>query len=230
MAEDSSTISPTPAPVDSQQIVLKVGERRFTTTYQTLVGESTFFDSLLSRRWDSQQQDGTYLVDADPALFEHILRYLRRGLFPLFYDRVRGHNYGLYIALLDEARYFGIDKLVSWLEAKEYIHAVKVQISVKVVEEPECFIQKRVSSDIVEEYYPHWVTKRVYVCPRGIEIHRGNPGHCGRRCKGAKGDGGDEYVEEHCLEPFAVVQKKIIFDESRCSRAGAVACGSHPHS
>src|SRR4051812_48134438 len=78
---------------------LKVGGRRFVTTRETLTEESAFFASLLSGRWDNALPDGSYFINADPALFEHILRYLRRSVFPLFFDAENGHDHHLYLSL-----------------------------------------------------------------------------------------------------------------------------------
>jgi len=41
--------------------------------------ESAFFAALFSGRWDNADADGFFFIDADPDLFEHILRYVRRG-------------------------------------------------------------------------------------------------------------------------------------------------------
>lgn len=68
------------------QVVLQVGERRFVTTSDTLIQGSGFLRSLFSGRWDNAQDDGSHFVDADGDLFVHVLRYLRRGVFPLFYN------------------------------------------------------------------------------------------------------------------------------------------------
>lgn len=93
-------------------ICIQVGGRRFTTTTkETLTEESAFFASLLSGWWNNALEDGSYFIDADPVLFEHILRYLRRGVFPLFFGAVKGHDYHLYLSLLEEARYFQIRRL-----------------------------------------------------------------------------------------------------------------------
>lgn len=105
--------------IEDREVVLEVGGRRFKTTYDTLK-ESSFFESLLSSRWNNVRHDGSYFIDADPGLFHYILRYLRRGVFPLFYNRVLGHDYDRYNSLLAEAKYFGIKKLESWLEEKLY--------------------------------------------------------------------------------------------------------------
>jgi len=57
-----------------RQITLQVGERQFFTTREALIAESSFFASLLSGRWDNAQEDGSYFIDADPNIFEHVLR------------------------------------------------------------------------------------------------------------------------------------------------------------
>ncbi|KAF4628219.1 hypothetical protein G7Y89_g9933 [Cudoniella acicularis] len=97
-AQSKSVPSP---PSNSRQITLQAGERRFVTVAETLTHEN-----------------GSYFIDADPELFEHILRYLRRGVLPIFYDRVKGHNYSLYLALLGKAKYFQILRLENWLKRK----------------------------------------------------------------------------------------------------------------
>jgi hypothetical protein len=61
-----------------------------------LIEESTYFESLLSGRWNTAREDGSYFVDADPDLFVHILRYLRRRVLPVFYNLQKGHDYALY--------------------------------------------------------------------------------------------------------------------------------------
>lgn len=76
------TTTTSPPLAANVQVLLQVGERRFTTTNETLTNESTFFASLLSGRWSNALPDGSHFIDADPMLFEHILRYLRRGVLP----------------------------------------------------------------------------------------------------------------------------------------------------
>ena len=73
-------------------IALQVGERRFTTTRDTLMAESDFFASLLSGRWNNAMKNGAYFIDADANLFDHILRHLRRGAFPLFFDKSKEYD------------------------------------------------------------------------------------------------------------------------------------------
>ena len=80
---------------------LQVGERKFTTTKDTL-SKSGFFSALLAGPWEGDLlMDGSYFIDADPDIFEFVLKYLRHGTFPLFYDKVKGHDYRLYLAVLE---------------------------------------------------------------------------------------------------------------------------------
>ena len=196
------------------RISLHVGEHRFITTRETLVGESGFFASLLSGRWDNAQNDGSYFIDADGSLFEHILRYLRRGVFPIFYDKMRGHDYLMYLALLEEARYFQITQLQEWLEKKQYLRVLKIQYSATEVEGTrELQIPRR--PDMELEYYPTWGTRKVYICPRGIYVHRGNPSACGRDCRKAQGNADDIYEEDRALKVL-VVEKQTVFDAQAC--------------
>ncbi|KAG6302344.1 hypothetical protein E4U45_002833 [Claviceps purpurea] len=115
------------------RIKLLVGERTFITTRDTLIRESPFFRRNFSGPWAEPPQDGIYFVDADPALFEHILRYLRQSVFPLFYRQSIGHNLGLYAALCKEAEFFQIQRLQTWLSQGRYLDAVHEKQGWKVV-------------------------------------------------------------------------------------------------
>ena len=69
----------------SPMIVLNVGGQRVCTLPETLTSESSWFRYLLSGHWPVPQlEDGSYFVDVDPITFEHVLNYLRRGVFPPF--------------------------------------------------------------------------------------------------------------------------------------------------
>ena len=197
MSRDTAPQEPLTFATD-RQIALQVGERRFVTTRETLE-ESDFFASLLSGRWSNAQEDGSYFIDADSTLFEHILRYLRRGVLPVFYDKAKGHDYGTYLALLEEAKYFGIMRLVNWLEQKQYLQAIKSVYSGEELEGTDGFRKTR-GTDVELEWYPTWRIKKVYICPRGIYVHRGNPGACGRACRRRQGDCDDMYDEELVLK------------------------------
>ncbi|KAK4119371.1 hypothetical protein N657DRAFT_626804 [Parathielavia appendiculata] len=195
---------------------LQVGERHFTTMRDTLTEESAFFAALLSGRWDNALDDGSYFIDADPALFEHILRYLRRGIFPLFFDVVKGHDYHLYVSLLEEARYFQITRLENWLERKRYLDAVQVAHTAdQYHDDYSSWAYLKVPSGVTVEHYPQWAIRKVYICPRGIPGHRGSPMSCGRRCAAAQGDNDDIYEEEPYLK-MLVLKKTVTFRPEVC--------------
>jgi len=202
-----------PVTTTDRRVTLQVGERRFVTTLQTLE-ESSFFASLLSGRWENAQEDGSYFVDADPTIFEHILRYLRRGVLPIFYDKAKGHDYGMYLAVLEEAKYFDITRLVDWVENKKYLQAIKTKFSGKELEGTNELCATR-GTDVDLYWHATWGTKKVYICPRGIYVHRGNPHACGRDCKKAQGDADDIYEDEPVLRAL-VTEKQVICDLDAC--------------
>lgn len=59
---------------------LDIGGVRFKTTRQTLTSQpQTFFEGLLSGRFEVLEDDGYIFIDRDGRLFEPILRFLRTG-------------------------------------------------------------------------------------------------------------------------------------------------------
>lgn len=211
----TETPSPdSPAPTTPRQITLRVGERSFITTRETLTAESDFFASLLSGRWDNAEEDGSYFIDADADLFVHILRYLRRGILPFFYDKLKGHDYALYLALLQEAKYFQITRLEDWLGRERYLRAINTHYSAT---QTEGSIEYQIPQDSNTEleYHPEWGIKKVYICPRGIGWHRGNPLVCGVDCRRSRGSAEDIYEEVQVLRTV-IVEKQTIFDMQAC--------------
>lgn len=101
-------------------IKLNIGGRIFITSSDTLRSESGLFARQLSDRFTwTPEEDGTYFLDADPELFEHLLRFMRRpSVFPLFYNKVAGFDYDLYNRLEGEAEFFQIEALREWISEK----------------------------------------------------------------------------------------------------------------
>jgi BTB/POZ domain-containing protein KCTD9 len=194
-------------------VTLQVGEQRFTTTPGTLA-ESNFFFALLSGRWDNRLADGAYFIDADPKLFEHILRYLRRGILPIFYNSV-GHDHTMYVALLEEAKYFQIPRLEKWLNDQSYLQLVKVRYSATTFYDIDA-VANTVGSDVELMHYPTWNTQKVYLCPRRINSHRGDPTACGRACDRARGENYEKEYEVERVMTGIAVKKTIIFDQTLC--------------
>jgi hypothetical protein len=134
-------------------------------------------------------------------------------VLPIFYDAAKGHNHALYLALLGEARYFQIHRLQEWLEDKQYFDVVKVQRSAEKLDVG--FLSETLPTYVDVEYYPAWGTKKVYVCPRGIYMHRGRPEACGKNCMKVQGDADTIYEEEPVLRAL-MVKKEVIFDRQAC--------------
>ena len=210
MASDPSPTSSTTARVEFQ-----VGERRFTTLAST-IPENSLLGSIISGRWEScRSNDGSYFIDADPELFAHILRYLRRLVLPIFYSQTDGFNHSLYDALQAEAEYFGVDGLSDWIKDRGYLKAVTNWYDVEEVK-GEGVVGLRynaaVDGDTERSYHPSWRTEKVYQCPRNIVVHHGYPNRCGRDCYKTKGDAEDAYAEKDVLRTL-IVTKRVAFND-----------------
>jgi phytoene desaturase (3,4-didehydrolycopene-forming) len=160
-------------------IRLQVGERSFTTTRSTLAEESAYFASLLSGRWETARADGSYFVDADPDLFVHILRYLRRGVLPVFYDVQKGHDEALYDALLKEVSFLGIAALESYLENRTYLDRVAVSSWVGLPPEPGWDNVNTVQSDVRMSFMCSGWCRRSICVLRGLASTKDRQGAVG---------------------------------------------------
>lgn len=173
-------------PVESDEVILNLdGNTTFITTKRTLVEGSTYFASRLSDRWPSVDRE--LKLDMDPAVFIHVLRYLRHGVLPIFYDRIRGFDHGLYCLVLAQADYLLIERLSSWIREKRYLLAVRNERSAKIFLDDVKDINGSDSANVNCQYQIIWGKKKVYSCPRGISVHEW-PSQCGRQCNNARGD------------------------------------------
>lgn len=121
---------------DNGRITLRVGEKTFYTTKNTLIGESDYFKACLSSRWEDADKDGSYFVDGDPVIFEHILKYLRTGQPSLFFDSsTQTHDIAQYATLLGNAQYYQIAKLERYVLEKKYENVIKVKFKFDVIDE-----------------------------------------------------------------------------------------------
>jgi BTB/POZ domain-containing protein KCTD9 len=198
----------------ADKIILHVGERRFVTTAKTLTTQSGFFSALLSGRWDNVQIDGSYFVDVDGDVFEYILRYLRSDVLPIFYEKSKGPDHRLYVLLLQQATYFQIRRLEKWIRDKTYLRAITVTQTL-VEKSFTDFDAEKTAMDLEIEYHASYKTEKVYICPRGISSHRGNPNHCGRACANAGKDQELEYEDENVWSVL-MIQKKTEFNQQIC--------------
>ena len=98
-------------------ITLNVSGQIYRTREITLRSSPNFANLL--DRWSNsndKQSDGSYLVDTDPVVFQHVLNFLRRpAKFPLFWSKEHGFNYTLYNMLEADADYFMLVPLRDWI-------------------------------------------------------------------------------------------------------------------
>ena len=199
---------------NADKITLQMSERCFIITHETLVVESGFFASLLSECWNNAAENDSYFVDANVNLFEHILRYLRREVFLFFYEKSKEHNYALYLALLEKTKYFQIRQLEEWLKKKQYFYALRIMYFATESEKIEGLNISR-NTDIELKYYSEWSTKKVYVCSRGIYVHKKKSNACEKDCRRAQDDADDIYEKKFVLR-MLMMKKKTIFDMQDC--------------
>lgn len=221
MSEQDRESEPVPSPpaqTSGDRVILQVGDRRFTTTKSNLTDESDWFRTFFSGRWNHELMDGAYFIDADGDLFEHILRYLRRKVFPIFYDNAKGHDHAMYLALLKEAEYFQIERLRLWIAEKNYEKAISVRHAINVGKHYDGFVI-HAPANYDTQYIPFFEEDQVYLCPRGFALHRGRPGACGKQCKKVQGEADDIYVTERVLK-MVVVEKRTEIDWAACVEIG----------
>jgi hypothetical protein len=184
-------------------MALNVGGRKFQTMSNTLRTESGLFRHQLSGRFTwTAQNDGTYFLDADPDLFEHLLRFMRRPeVFPLFYSKANGFDYDLYNRLEAEAEYFQVEPLLDWIKDKRYLQAIVTHTYAADTRNLNEILPDTLSITQTEDrsYIPR--IRKVYLCPRQIDVHRGDPNRCGAACRKAQ-LGNEVQFEE---EPYVVV-------------------------
>ena len=99
------------------RVVLDVGGTLFTTSKNTLVANSTYFESIFREGWP----DDDYFLDRDPATFALLLTYMRNGVVEL-----PEHDESLARRVLLEAQFLGIDDFLSAIKAQAYRNLVKV--------------------------------------------------------------------------------------------------------
>jgi hypothetical protein len=124
-------------------VCLLVGKTHFNTTRNTLCAKSSYFRRFFAEadadprrvvhRWRAAHPGNTtevYFLDEDPALFVHVLRYLRHGCRPLPPSgnerSARSSDGVLRTALLGLAVELEIGPLVHWLTEGPYKEAVRM--------------------------------------------------------------------------------------------------------
>ena len=220
-------------------ITIKTSRDTFVTDPERWLGQSFYFKNLFSGKWGDKQEDGSYFIETDADIFEHVLRYLRTGVLPVFYDRVKGHDFPLYQALLDEAMYFAIDRLQRWLCERKYLDAVKIQYLVTETQNRENyrrhttsgpdsrtfmvedrFIEITTSSNTETTIVPLTQQRNSFYCPNA-KHGKSSEEYC-RSCIGRARDEGPivygGWRQEDQLK-WCIVRKETVFNHDLCVNA-----------
>ncbi|KAL9576942.1 MAG: hypothetical protein Q9212_006700 [Teloschistes hypoglaucus] len=213
-----------PSTLPFSPLILQVGSERFFTTIETL-SRSPLFKVKLQDGWRFKKQvDGSYFLDADPEIFAHILRFLRHGIYPLAYDSVKGHDFGMYAAISRLADVYHVKKLSVWLKEQRYLEVIRTETSTRIAQEevnkeeglvPSNIGNRTSNANVKFQYFPSFNILEKYVCPRGVKEHYDNPEGCGEACKQVQGDKEDEYEDTGVMSTVIVKEKKV-FNRKLC--------------
>jgi len=144
-------------------VILQASERRFNTRVEILTAESEHFKSFFKHSWRESQPVGSYFVDIDGDTFKHILKYMHSGIFPVLYDKNKGHEFAVYLTILQQADYLISPALSKWLIDQTYLKAVKISRELEIYTHDEWVsawesISK--AGNVEYDFYPTWVSKK----------------------------------------------------------------------
>ncbi|EXF75495.1 hypothetical protein CFIO01_04955 [Colletotrichum fioriniae PJ7] len=114
-------------PLYRGQIKLEIGGRRFVSSMDVLE-RSPWFKYIFSINFRDWYRDGVFHFDNDGDLFAHILRFLRTGMYPLFWDARNGFDYAMYAMIQQQARYYMLYDLEAWIAQQKYHGVVETQV------------------------------------------------------------------------------------------------------
>ncbi|KAL2108655.1 hypothetical protein VUR80DRAFT_3553 [Thermomyces stellatus] len=164
-------------------------------------------------------------IDANQDVFHHIVAYLRRGTYPLVIDAEGRHDISTYLAILEEAKHFELDRLAAWIEEGGFAEAAKIECTATIRHEADLDQVSRVNlnptvtghgkviSNISQERFVAWGKRFIYQCPRGL--HDGDRAGCGRKCKNVLGNALPTYNEIPTLR-LVEVKKDLVIDPHLC--------------
>jgi hypothetical protein len=195
-------------------VTLDVGGQIFKTLFSTLTSESGYFRALFSEEWDSaSNKERLYFIDADPNTFEHLLRFMRRpGLFPLFWSRASGFDYDLYNRVGHEARFFQVDELSDWIDSQKFINSIAIKVDISSKQSIHQMCSETIMGDAEISHHFLLKSRCVYLCPRGITVHRGHPDMCGAACHRARAGTKVDYEEEKYAEVVSITKSYQLSD------------------
>ena len=217
----------------TDRIILRLNEKLFYTTKDTLIRESGYFSALFSGRWPDSSADGVLTLDADADIFKHTMRFFRSGVLPVFYDGLKGFDHQLYSLLLEQAEFFVVDRLRDWILEKRYAQAVKTVRSVKLSESTRWvdidsgkadrglhkFVNREDTADTKVEHFVFSTNRKFRACQESwCDPHEYGESYCTEICSKIPQDGHD-YVERDVVN-LVEICTKTVFDHQICRERG----------
>jgi len=189
----------------SNALTLDVSGRKFRTT-KAVLSTSPYFESLFARWEDCAdlQPDGSYYIDADPDVFEHLLNFMRRpSRFPLYWTKKDGFNYVLYSKLEAEADYFMLEGLKNWIKDRKYLEAITIKQ--RVIDRYDLGIHRSGDCEI-----KHFIIKGALEAPCPSGFHPSWGQDCWRNeCDNRKGPKQQLHIQ--AKDVFLTVTTEFVF-------------------
>lgn len=117
---------------DTTLLTLQTGSTLFHIESGTLVKASSYFKQLLTADASKptiqphRTEAGAYIVRANPDTFQHIINFAEHGKYPFFFQPGKGFDLERYADVYHLAMRYGVDRLATWIEEKEYVNAILV--------------------------------------------------------------------------------------------------------
>ena len=115
-----------------RRINLNVGGTKYSTTYDTLVKYSSYFQAMFSGKFSLETDDeGYFFIDRNGRLFEYVLEYSRNDSCQ-FLELYNGHTQ----LLFDEFKFYGfdMDQAKNMIETKKLSDYKRIEDRVNILE------------------------------------------------------------------------------------------------
>lgn len=162
------------------RIIVEVGGKAFHVC-SDIFEESAWFTKAI-RRASFSGESPRVRIENDPELFGEILLYLRTGMFPLYWDKIRGFDYRRYAEMETQAKMYQLPALLQWIQDRRYLDVVTTEVVMKETKIPKGVehYQRHVllgnEEETVDAVLPG--VDEVWICPASIEAHEGDSTLC----------------------------------------------------
>ncbi|KAF6841474.1 hypothetical protein CPLU01_00605 [Colletotrichum plurivorum] len=198
------------------RVVLEVGGRRYTSSIDVL-SRSPYFQHMFAIPFLEWYRDGVLHIDNDPDLFAHILRYLRTGSYPLFWNARTGFDYPLYAMVMQQAQYYLLPQLEAWIADGKYVDVVEQKVlhrKIDVAADEDWYVKRTL--EVGESFEISGVASRISSGMASVSIGgEASQGGLGKRGDDVGSDG--DTLEQDSVQVFTTSKKlKVNMGLLRC--------------